>query len=441
MSKQILGDNPFDDDDGSGDDGSGEGRDDRDSTEGGGESGDADDGDAEPAAADAEEGGGDRREPADGAGAPEDREPPAERPSRADTAVPDAVVSGPFHESDGGGFDDSEDMFLGGEAAVPPGDYGPPIPSVLPDSRSITTEIRELERRVRERLTPAFPIEQPRQLPLEFVWKRYRRLAMRNRSDVVDDYGRDPVYTARVERVLDVLTRRYFRLETSGIENVPANGRAILVANHAGPVPYDAAVLMHVLRRVHPTRRDLRPLVEDNVYHFPYLGKLLSRVGAVRACQENAERLLEEDEVIAVFPEGSQGTGKLFKNRYRLQRFGRGGFIKLALKTRAPVVPVAVVGSEEAQPVLARMTWLSSSFGLPYVPITPTFPFLGPLGLLPLPSKWRIQFGEPLDLAGEYGPSAADDRLLVNLLTSRVRSQIQSMLEGALTAPETDASG
>jgi 1-acyl-sn-glycerol-3-phosphate acyltransferase len=419
MSKQILGDNPFEDDEPNG-----EGDGERSGKDGEHEGGDAEErhgeADAEAArdesTADAEREGG-RESQANG----ETQVP--------DAAIPDAVPAGARYDGE-----EIDDFMLGGEAAVPPGHYGPPIHSVLPDSRSITSEIRELERRVRERLTPAFPIEEPRRLPLEFVWKRYRRLAMRGRSDMVDDYGKDPTYTSRVEPVLELLTRRYFRVETHGLERVPETGRAILVANHAGPIPYDAAVLMHVLRREHPAHRDLRPLIEDSVYHAPYLGKLLSRIGAVRACQENAMRLLEDDELVAVFPEGSQGTGKGFKNRYRLQRFGRGGFIKLALRARAPVVPVAIVGSEETQPVLHRITWLSGALGFPNIPVTPTFPLLGPLGLLPLPAKWRIEFGEPLDLAGEHDPSAAGDRLLVNKLTEEVRSRIQTMVDEGLAA-------
>ncbi len=412
MSKQILGDNPFEDDEDEGGERAEDGeRAPTDATEA-----DATEADAEPAAE------GD-------AVAPD-----AEAPERnvggknGKSSVPDAAVPEPVPDAASYEGDDFDEMMLGGEAAVPPGEYGPPIQSVLPDN-SITSEIRELERRVRARLTPAFPIEQPRKLPLEFVWKRYRRLAMRGRSDMVDDYGRDPVYTSRIEPVLDLLTRRYFRVEVSGLERVPETGRAILVANHAGPLPYDAAVLMHVLRREHPAHRDLRPLVEDRVYHAPYLGKLLARIGAVRASQENAVRLLEDDELVAVFPEGSLGTEKLFKKRYQLQRFGRGGFIKLALRTRAPVVPVSIVGAEETQPVLHRIRWLSGTLGVPDIPVTPTFPLLGPLGLLPLPAKWRIEFGAPLDLAGEHDPSAADDRLLVTKLTEDVRRRIQTMLD------------
>jgi 1-acyl-sn-glycerol-3-phosphate acyltransferase len=419
MSKQILGDNPFDDSESQDDDE----RTDRD-TEASSET--------EPAAGARTE----ARTPADRPPASRADRSPQNRTDAGDEAspVPDAAVPGTM-PADGGAFDlRDDDLILGGEAAIPPGEYGPPIPSVLPDESSITSEIRELERRVRARLTPAFPIEHRRRLPLEFVWKRYRRLAMRGRAEVIDDFGRDPVYTTKVEPWLDFLYRRYFRVEATGIDNVPASGRAILVANHSGTLPFDGAILMHAIRKEHPSRRDLRPLVEDFVFHFPYLGVFINRIGGVRACPENAERLLEEDELIAVFPEGIQGIGKLYKDRYRLQRFGRGGFIKLALRSRAPVIPVSIVGAEETQPMVSKVTWFTRTFGLPYLPITPTFPLLGPLGLVPLPAKWRIHFGEPLDLAAEHDADAADDRILVSHLAETVRSRIQGMLDDTLAS-------
>ena len=188
-------------------------------------------------------------------------------------------------------------------------------------------------------------------------------------------------------------------------------------------------MLLHAIRRDHPARRDVRPLVEDAVFHLPWLGPLMNRIGGVRACPENAERLLEKDELIAVFPEGVKGMSKLWRDRYRLQRFGRGGFVKLALKTGAPIIPVAVIGAEEALPLLGRVTWFAKSVGLPYVPVTPTFPWLGPAGLLPLPSKWKIAFGPPIDLAGEYGAAAAEDRLLGGRLAEQIRGQVQAMVD------------
>jgi 1-acyl-sn-glycerol-3-phosphate acyltransferase len=153
----------------------------------------------------------------------------------------------------------------------------------------------------------------------------------------------------------------------------------------------------------------------------------MSRIGAVRACPENAERLLSKESLVAVFPEGVKGIGKLYRDRYRLQRFGRGGFIRLCLRTRTPLVPCAVVGAEEATPLLYKDETISKLLGLPYLPVTPTFPLLGPLGLLPAPTKWQIRFGEPMSF-DEFDPDAADDPVLVGRLAERVRGSIQRML-------------
>jgi 1-acyl-sn-glycerol-3-phosphate acyltransferase len=314
----------------------------------------------------------------------------------------------------------------GGEAVVRDGDYAPHVPSRFPDPISVAGEVRELERRVRNLLTPVFPLEVRRAQPLRSVWKRYRAFAMQGRSSVVDEMGRDPAIASRYQPVLDFLYRRYFRTEVEGIENIPRAGRAILVANHSGALPYDALMLMRAVEREHPARRRLRPLIEDDVFHFPYLGTFLNRMGAVRACPENAERLLADQELVAVFPEGIQGIGKLYRDRYRLQRFGRGGFVKLALRTGSPIIPVGVVGAEEATPMVARMTWLARAVGLPHLPVTPA-------GLLPLPSKWRIRFGEPLDLARKHGKEGSEDRLLVSRLAESVRTQIQAIIDELLS--------
>ncbi len=322
-----------------------------------------------------------------------------------------------------------DDVYFGGEAAMAPQQSRDEYPSMLDDSTDLGAAQREIERRLEGGRTPVYPLDARRPLPLEFVWKRWRTFAMRGRSDVVDDFGRDPIATARWEWVLDFLYSKWFRVEVTGMAHVPSEGRALLVANHAGSLPYDSAMVMHAIRRDHPARRDVRPLVEDAVFHLPWLGPLMNRIGGVRACPENAERLLANDELVAVFPEGVKGMSKLWRDRYRLQRFGRGGFIKLALRSRAPLIPVAVVGAEEAVPLLARVTWFARNVGIPYVPVTPTFPWLGPAGLLPLPSKWRIAFGEPIDLAAEYGADAADDRLLVGRLADQVRAQVQGMVD------------
>ncbi len=268
-------------------------------------------------------------------------------------------------------------------------------------------------------------------LTTDFYLRKWGRLAMRNRSEEVDDFGHDPTYEARVRPLLDFLYHTYFRVECTGIEHVPAAGRCLLVANHSGTVPLDGLMLRTAIRREQETARDLRWLSEDFIYHFPFVGSIVNRLGAVRACPENAERLLGKEALVAVFPEGVKGIGKLFRERYRLQRFGRGGFIRLCLRTSTPIVPVAIVGAEETHPLLFRIEHLVKAVGLPYVPVTPTFPLLGPLGLVPAPTKWRIAFGEPLDLRG-YGPEAADDELLVSRLAERVRATIQGMLDRTL---------
>jgi 1-acyl-sn-glycerol-3-phosphate acyltransferase len=255
---------------------------------------------------------------------------------------------------------------------------------------------------------------------------------MRDRSDVVDEFGRDPQVAARIDPMLDFLYRSYFRVETRGLGHIPDDGRGLIVANHSGTLPYDGAMIMHAVRTEHRSHREVRPLVEDFVFHFPYLGTLMNRIGGVRACPENAERLLNQDQLVAVFPEGIKGIGKLFKERYQLQRFGRGGFIKLALKSDAPIIPTAVVGAEEVHPMVTKVTWLAKSVGIPYIPVTPTFPFLGPLGMVPLPTKWFIAFGEPLYFNAEYGSDGANDRILVNKLAEQVRTRIQEMLDSLL---------
>jgi 1-acyl-sn-glycerol-3-phosphate acyltransferase len=248
----------------------------------------------------------------------------------------------------------------------------------------------------------------------------------------VDPFGHDRAYEESVAPMFRALYRRWWRVETAGIENVPASGKALLVANHSGGVfAYDGAMLKVALMDEHPAKRTARPLVDDFVYRLPFIGDFMTRCGGVRASMQNAERLLRQEQAVIVFPEGTKGIGKSFDQRYRLARFGRGGFVRLALRTGAPVVPIAIVGAEEIHPILARWEWLARQIGLPYIPVTPTFPWLGLLGLIPLPSKWRIEFGEPFDWSG-YGPKAAHDRILVSRLTAEVRSRVQHMLVGAL---------
>ncbi|WP_232380074.1 lysophospholipid acyltransferase family protein [Polyangium fumosum] len=267
----------------------------------------------------------------------------------------------------------------------------------------------------------------------EFYAKQWGRAGLRSRSEEVDEFGLDPAFEAKLLPVLDFMTKRYFRVEVEGADHIPTEGRCLVVANHAGgPLPYDGAMLRAAVRRDHPAHRELRWLAEDFVYYLPFVGTLMNRLGAVRACQENAERLLNKGALVAVFPEGAKGIGKLYRDRYKLQRFGRGGFIRLCLRTRTPLVPCAIVGAEEANPMLYRFEYMTKTLGIPYFPITPTFPALGPLGLMPAPTKWRIRFGEPLTWSN-YGPEAADDEILVGRLSERVRASIQSMLDRMLS--------
>ncbi|HEX8795906.1 MAG TPA: lysophospholipid acyltransferase family protein [Polyangiaceae bacterium] len=269
-------------------------------------------------------------------------------------------------------------------------------------------------------------------LSTDFYLRKWGRLGLRNRSEEVDEFGHDPVYEGKVRPFFDFLYERYFRVEAHGVERVPPEGRCLLVANHSGTLPFDGMMLRMAVHKEHPQHRDVRWLAEDLIFHFPFLGSFSNRVGAVRACQENAERLLDSGALVAVFPEGMKGIGKLYKDRYRLQRFGRGGFVKLCLRTRTPIVPVAILGGEETNPMIAKVEYLTRAFGIPYLPVTPTFPLLGPVGLLPAPTKWKLFFGEPLDLAG-YGAESAEDEILVGRITEEVRAAIQAMLDHAVS--------
>jgi len=261
------------------------------------------------------------------------------------------------------------------------------------------------------------------------------RLRMIGTAETVDEFGYDPAFHARLAPLTRALYEQWWRIEVSGIEHVPLSGRLMLVGNHSGGLfPYDGVMIAEALRAHHPDGgRQARPLVEDFVYHMPFLGPVLARAGIVRASSENARRLLTREQAVIVFPEGAKGLGKYYRERYRLQRFARGGFVSLALRTGAPLVPVAVIGAEEIHPVLARWQWLARGLELPYFPVTPTFPWLGLLGLVPLPTKWRIMFGAPIDLASQYGADAYRDELLVNRLKEEVRERIQRMLVAGLS--------
>ena len=243
-----------------------------------------------------------------------------------------------------------------------------------------------------------------------------------------DEWGFDEQFAEAIYPLFEFLYEVWWRVEAEGVGNVPAHGRALLVANHAGSIfPFDATMMTMAIMKEHPLPRWPRFMVLDWAFLLPFVSAFMRRCGGVPASSHNAVRLLRQDEMVMTFPEGVKGTGKPFSERYRLQRFGRGGFVEVALRTGAPIVPVAVVGSEEIYPKLAESETLARAVGAPFVPITPTFPWLGPLGLVPLPSRWRIEFCEPLDLS-EHPPEAADDRRLLFDVSERVRETIQEKL-------------
>ena len=243
-----------------------------------------------------------------------------------------------------------------------------------------------------------------------------------------DEFGFDPdLADHALLPLLRPFYRKYFRVGAQGLENVPADSGALVVANHSGTLPVDALMTTVALHDEHPARRRLRLLGADLVFEMPVVGATARKMGTTLACNEDAERLLGEGELVGVFPEGFKGIGKPFRERYTLQRFGRGGFVTAALRAGVPIIPCAIVGAEEIYPMIGNAKTAARLFGLPYFPITPTFPLLGPLGLVPLPSKWLIAFGEPIETAS-YGPAAAEDPMLVFNLTDQVRETIQQAI-------------
>jgi 1-acyl-sn-glycerol-3-phosphate acyltransferase len=246
----------------------------------------------------------------------------------------------------------------------------------------------------------------------------------------VDEYGFDAEVTERLLlAAVRPLKERWFRVEVRGAENIPTSGGALVVSNHSGTVPIDGLVTMVSVHDA--VGRHLRPLGADLVFRLPLIGELARKGGATLACNEDAQRMLSDGELVGVWPEGFKGIGKPFSERYKLQRFGRGGFVSAAMRTGVPIVPCSVVGAEEIYPLVGNVPALARLLGLPYLPVTPFFPWLGPLGLVPLPSKWLIEFGEPIR-TDSYDEGAADDPMLVFNVTDQVRETIQQTLYSLL---------
>ncbi|WP_229054729.1 lysophospholipid acyltransferase family protein [Aeromicrobium sp. Leaf350] len=246
-----------------------------------------------------------------------------------------------------------------------------------------------------------------------------------NGEYAVDDFGFDPQITEVLIGAVEPLAEKWFRLEVRGIENIPTDGGALLVANHSGTVPIDGVITGYAVKKY--ANRNLRPLGADLVFALPFVSQMARKLGATLACTEDAERLLSSGELAGVWPEGFKGIGKPYAERYKLQRFGRGGFVSSAMRAQVPIVPVSIVGAEEIYPLIGNVPSLARLLGVPYLPITPFFPLLGPLGLIPLPSKWIIEFGEPIR-TDAYDPEAADDPMLLFNVTDQVRETIQQTL-------------
>jgi 1-acyl-sn-glycerol-3-phosphate acyltransferase len=247
----------------------------------------------------------------------------------------------------------------------------------------------------------------------------------------LNDWGRSERVEGAFDRTLvEFFYRYWFRAEVEGIENVPSDGGALLVSNHSGALPPDAAMIAKAIREEHPAPRQLYLTVEHFFKGYPGFSMLIPKIGGVAAHPANVHRLLyDERQLVLVFPEGRKGTEKLYKDRYRLRRFGRGGFVEAAMRAEAKLVPVCVVGAEEAAPIFAHVNVMQRLTGLLYFPITPTFPWLGPLGMLGyLPAKFKLRFLEPIDTLELGGPAAVDDKALVQTVAQEIRARIQENL-------------
>jgi len=246
-----------------------------------------------------------------------------------------------------------------------------------------------------------------------------------------DEWGFDSEVMDAVAPFFEFLYRKYWRVTTTGLEHVPGAGRALLVSNHSGQLPFDGSMLASAIKLEHPNNRLVRTMFHSWFPTLPVVAPLFVKCGQVTATEDNGIRLLENEELVSVFPEGLKGVGKLYKDRYQLVRFGRGGFIRMALKTKTSILPVSVVGAEETYISLAKSDLIAKAIGFPFFPITTTFPWLGLLGFIPLPTKWYIDIGEPIPMDG-YGPQADQNLLLVSQLTDQVRGVVQKMINERL---------
>ena len=317
------------------------------------------------------------------------------------------------------------------KAATPPLREAPPAeePTATDPADSGPTGPEPVAARPRTDESTATPVvpDAPRGAEVDPVARALAFLRRRVTGDYeVDELGFDADLTSQVFMpLLRPLAERWFRIEVRGLDNIPDDGGALLVANHSGTVPIDALMTSLV---VHDhAGRYLRALGADLVFTLPFVSEMARKGGATLACGEDAERMLASGELVGVWPEGFKGVGKPYTERYKLQRFGRGGFVSAAMRTGVPIVPCSIVGAEEIYPLIGNLPSVARLLGLPYLPVTPLFPWLGPLGMVPLPSKWVIEFGEPIR-TDAYSDGAADDPMLVFNVTDQVRETIQQTL-------------
>ncbi len=243
-----------------------------------------------------------------------------------------------------------------------------------------------------------------------------------------DRFGISPEVLRRAFPFFQALYRGWFRVQSDGHAHLPETGPAVVVSNHAGLLPFDAAMTVIDIALHSDPPRLARAIVDRWAGTLPFVNVFYARVGQVIGTRENFADLLDEGNLVLVYPEGVDGIRKTVAQRYRLQPF-RVGFVEQALRSRAPVVPMAVVGSDDQAPVLYDLKPLARLLGLPVAPITPTFPWLGPLGLLPYPVRYRIVYGEPLRFHERFGPEGADDARLVRYLANQVRRAVQLLLD------------
>ncbi len=288
----------------------------------------------------------------------------------------------------------------------------------------------DLERN-RERIASLRALLEQRRGELHALQKRIADPFALARLEGADrDYGLDPEFRQSTKAIFQFLYDSYWRVKSRGLDNVPTHGGAILIGNHSGGLPFDGTMVSYAVSEIRRPGRVTRLLYDKFVEGMPVVAEFYRRCGAVPARYAVADELLSRDELVAIFPEGTRGTAKLYDQRYKLRSFATSS-ARLSCRHRVPIVPFAVIGAEEIYPLIGRSTKLGQVVGAPYVPITPFFPFLGPVGLIPLPTKWSIVFGAPVYL---YRESRFRGRNREDFLgmAERLRNAVQVLVKGEL---------